>query len=240
MDNKIILYHGSEKIIENPIFGAGKKNNDFGLGFYCTESNDLAKEWAVSSLNNGFSNKYTLDTEYLKVLNLNSSDYTILNWIAILVEHRLFSIKTPVARRAKQYLIDYFSINVNAYDLIIGYRADDSYFDYAESFVNNGVSVEQLAMAMRLGKLGEQIVLKSKFAFSHLHYEGFENAEKDKYYILRKARNEEANQLYLTMLEEESDGLYIQDIMRGGISNDDPRIPRNLSASCPGSPWGCV
>ncbi|MFR4015042.1 MAG: DUF3990 domain-containing protein [Holdemanella porci] len=93
MDNKIILYHGSEKIIENPIFGAGKKNNDFGLGFYCTESNDLAKEWAVSSLNNGFSNKYTLDTEYLKVLNLNSSDYTILNWIAILVEHRLFSIK---------------------------------------------------------------------------------------------------------------------------------------------------
>ena len=95
-------------------------------------------------------------------------------------------------------------------------------------------------MAMRLGKLGEQIVLKSKFAFSHLHYEGFENAEKDKYYILRKARNEEANQLYLTMLEEESDGLYIQDIMRGGISNDDPRIPRNLSASCPGSPWGCV
>lgn len=240
MDNKIILYHGSEKIIENPIFGAGKKNNDFGLGFYCTESNDLAKEWAVSSLNDGYCNKYTLDTEYLKILNLNSSDYTILNWIAILVEHRLFSIKTPVARRAKQYLIDYFSINVNAYDLIIGYRADDSYFDYAESFVNNGISVEQLAMAMRLGKLGEQIVLKSKFAFSHLHYEGFENAEKDKYYILRKARNEEANQLYLTMLEEESDGLYIQDIMRGGISNDDLRIPRNLSVSCPGSPWGCV
>ena len=157
-----------------------------------------------------------------------------------MVEHRLFATKTPVARRAKRYLVDHFGINVNAFDLIVGYRADDSYFDYAESFVNNGISVEQLAMAMRLGKLGEQIVLKSKFAFSHLHYEGFENAEKDKYYILRKARNEEANQLYLTMLEEESDGLYIQDIMRGGISNDDPRIPRNLSASCPGSPWGCV
>lgn len=44
MDNKIILYHESEKIIENPIFGVGKKNNDFGLGFYCTQSNDLAKE----------------------------------------------------------------------------------------------------------------------------------------------------------------------------------------------------
>ena len=32
MEKEIILYHGSEKIIENPVFGAGKKNNDFGLG----------------------------------------------------------------------------------------------------------------------------------------------------------------------------------------------------------------
>ena len=82
---------------------------------------------------------------------------------------------------------------------------------------------------MRLGKLGEQIVLKSKFAFDRIRYEGFDIAEKDKYYVLRKSRDDEANQLYLDMLEEEDDGLYIQDIMRGGIRNDDPRIPRNLS-----------
>ena len=145
-----------------------------------------------------------------------------------MVEHRLFSIKTPVARRAKRYLIDNFGINVNAYDLITGYRADASYFDYAESFLINGISVEQLARAMRLGKLGEQIVLKSKFAFDHIRYEGFDIAEKEKYYVLRKSRDDETNQLYLDMLKEEDDGLYIQDIMRGGIRNDDPRIPRNL------------
>lgn len=229
MGKIITIYHGSEQIVEVPTFGKGKKNNDFGLGFYCTESDDLAKEWAVSSLRNGFSNRYTLDTEYLNILNLNSPDYTILNWIAVLVEHRLFSIKTPVARRAKRYLIENFGVNVNAFDLITGYRADDSYFDYAESFLNNGISVEQLARAMRLGKLGEQIVIKSKFAFSRLHYEGFDIAEKEQYYVLRKARDDEANQLNLEMLEEESDGLYIQDIMRGGIKNDDARIPRNLS-----------
>jgi len=230
MDKLITIYHGSEKIVEQPVFGGGKRNNDFGRGFYCTESEALAKEWAVSSLRDGFSNRYTLDTEYLNILNLNSPDYTILNWIAVLVEHRLFSIKTPVARRAKQYLIDHFAVNVNAYDLIIGYRADDSYFDYAESFLNNGISVEQLAYAMGLGKLGEQLVVKSKYAFSNLKYEGFDIAEKDRYYVLRKARNDEANRLYLEMLERESDGLYIQDIMRGGIHNDDPRIPRNISA----------
>ena len=80
-----------------------------------------------------------------------------------------------------------------------------------------------------LNILGEQIVIKSKFAFSKIRYEGFEVAEKDMYYVLRKARNDEANQNYLDILEEESDGLYIQDIIRGGVLNDDPRIPRNIS-----------
>ena len=162
-------------------------------------------------------------------MNLNSPGYTILNWIAVLVEHRLFAIKTPVARRAKRYLIDHFSVNVNAFDLITGYRADDSYFDYAESFLNNGITVQQLSQAMRRGKLGEQIVVKSKFAFSRLRYDGFDIAEKETYFSLRKARNDDANRMYLEMLEQEDDGLYIQDIMRGGIQNDDPRIPRNLS-----------
>lgn len=228
--NKIItLFHGSEKVIEVPSFGEGKRNNDFGLGFYCTETENLAKEWAVSSLRDGFCNRYTLDTEYMKILNLNSPDYTILNWIAVLVEHRLFSIKTPIARRAKKYLIDNFGINVNAFDIVTGYRADDSYFDYAESFLNNAISVEQLAAAMKLGKLGEQIVLKSQFAFSRIRFEGFDVAEKEEFYVLRKARDDEANRLYLGLLEEESDGLYIQDIIRGGITNDDSRIPRNIS-----------
>ena len=229
MNQKITLYHGSEQIVESPTFGLGKQNNDFGLGFYCTESEEPAKEWAVSSLRNGFVNRYSRDTEYLKILNLNSPDYTILNWIAVLVAHRLFSIKSPAAQRAKRYLIDNFGVNVNAYDLIIGYRADDSYFDFAASFLNNGISVQQLANAMRLGKLGEQIVIKSKYAFSLLHYDGFSIAEKEKYYVRRKARNDEADRLYSDILEEETDGLYILDIIRGGIQNDDPRIPRNLS-----------
>lgn len=229
MDKLITLYRGSEVIVEVPEFGKGRKNNDYGLGFYCTESEDLAKEWAVSSLNDGFVNRYTLDTEYLNILDLNGPEYTILNWIAVLVEHRLFSIKTPIARRAKRYLIDNFGVNVNAYDLITGYRADDSYFDYAEAFLNNGISVDQLAKAMQLGKLGEQIVIKSRFAFSRLKYEGFDLAARDTFYVRRKARDDEANQLFQDILEEDDGGLYIRDIVRGGISNDDPRIPRNIS-----------
>lgn len=229
MDKMITIYHGSEKVIEVPTFGEGKKNNDFGLGFYCTESENLAKEWAVSSLRDGFSNRYTLNTEFLNILNLNSPEYSILNWIAVLVEYRLFSLKTPIAKRAKQYLIEHFGVNVNAFDVITGYRADDSYFDYAESFLNNAISVEQLSKAMKLGKIGEQVVIKSKFAFSRLQFEGFNVAEKEEYYVLRKARDDEANKLYYDLLEEGYEGLYIRDIIREEIRNDDPRIPRNIS-----------
>lgn len=228
MKKTITLYHGSENIVEVPTFGKGKLNNDFGLGFYCTESEALAMEWAVSDLHDGYANRYTIDTEYLNILHLNSSEYTILNWIAVLVEHRLFALKNPVARRAKRYMLDNFSINVNAYDIITGYRADDSYFDYAETFLNNGITVEQLAQAMRLGKLGEQIIIKSQYAFSKLHFEGYNEAAKEKYYDQRCSRTKEADRLYWQMLEEESDGLYMQDIMRGGIGNDDTRIPRNV------------
>ena len=140
-------------------------------------------------------------------------------------------MKTPIARRARQYLIDNYSVNVNAYDIIIGYRADDAYFDYAEAFLNNTISVNQLALAMKLGKLGEQIVIKSEYAFSLLKFKGFENVKTSDYYDMRKKRNEEANKRYLEILEEDdnNNSLFIRDIMNGGVKNDDPRIPKNIS-----------
>ncbi len=45
---KKTLYHGSDHIISTPQFHGGKPHNDYGYGFYCTESCEMAKEWAVS------------------------------------------------------------------------------------------------------------------------------------------------------------------------------------------------
>ena len=95
--------------------------------------------------------------------------------------------------------------------------------------MNNSITVEQLAQAMKLGKLGEQIVLKSECAFSLLRFVDATDAAKDEFYIHRKQRDDEANRLYQEILNKEEDGLYIQDIIRGAIGHDDPRIPRNLS-----------
>ena len=77
------LYHGSENIIEKPVYGKGARYNDYGKGFYCTENIELAKEWACAKQKNGYANIYDLDLSELNVLNLNSGSYNILNWLAI-------------------------------------------------------------------------------------------------------------------------------------------------------------
>lgn len=228
MEKNLIIYHGSLNIIEKPIYGYGKKNNDFGLGFYCTENIELAKEWSCSSLNDGFSNKYSIDISDLNILNLNSQEFTVLNWIAILVSHRIFKVKTPIAGRALKYLKENFYIDVDAYDIIIGYRADDSYFDFADSFLNNGINVKELVTALKLGNLGEQIVIKSEYAFSKLKFLGYEVAKREKYFVKRKARNDEATKLYVNILNNQCDGLYMNDIINKKVKIDDERIPRNI------------
>lgn len=38
------LYHGSRDIIKKPVYGYGKKYNDYGLGFYCTEDINMAAD----------------------------------------------------------------------------------------------------------------------------------------------------------------------------------------------------
>lgn len=67
--------------------------------------------------------------------------------------------------------------------MIIGYRADDSYFSFAKDFINNTISVQQLAKAMNLGNLGMQIVLKSQKAFEKIKYITYEIADYRKYYV---------------------------------------------------------
>ena len=219
------LWHGSQKIIEAPQLGFGKVHNDYGQGFYCTESLDLAKEWACSLDVDGFVNRYELDMADLKVLDLLSPQYSVLHWIALLVEHRSFRKDTAVAVGACEYLCEHFLPDANAYDVIRGWRADDSYFSYARAFVNNTITVDQLGRAMKLGNLGEQIVLKSECAFKGIRFAGFERAPLDLYGPLAKERDQEARAQYRELLAENPfEGIRIVDIVREGMTENDPRL----------------
>ena len=223
--SRLILYHGSSEIIEKPIFGKGKAYNDYGRGFYCTENFELAKEWACTEGIDGYANQYEIETDGLKILNLSSIEYTVLHWLALLMTYRKLRLSTPVMKRGAEWLKEHFLVNIEDYDAIIGYRADDSYFSFARAFVSNEISLGQLSHAMKLGKLGEQFVLKSREAFEAIQFVSYVASDNTIYYARRKARDDAARAAFFAELErDDMDGIYIRDLIRGEVKADDPRL----------------
>ena len=220
------IYHGSEKIIEHPKYGSGKKYNDYGLGFYCTDSLDMAKEWGVSRDKNGYANQYEIDCSNLLILNLNDEHYTILHWLTILLENREFDIPSGLALEAKEYLKNTFSIPYSDYDAIIGYRADDSYFSFAQDFINGTISYRQLNEAMHLGKLGQQFVLKSKKAFDQIRFFGYEVAASDEWFAKKELRDKTARREYFSMERNkwQRGDLYIAQMIDEEMKPNDLRL----------------
>ena len=106
--------------------------------------------------------------------------------------------------------------------MITGYRADDSYFSFARAYVNNEISLNQLSYAMRLGKLGEQIVLKSPKAFEHIKFISYEVADNQIYYMRRKKRDIDARNAFFAELEKDDmSGIFLRDIIRGEVTLDE-------------------
>ena len=221
MTDLIDIYHGSDHILEKPVFGEGKPYNDYGRGFYCTEHVELAKEWACSADSDGYANHYQLDCSRLSVLNLNTPDYSILNWLAILLENRKFNVAEGLPQRAKTYILENFKVDYKQYDIIMGYRANDSYFSYAGDFVNGTLSLSELSEAMRLGKLGEQVVLKSKKAFESLTFVEAVRAPRQEYFAKYKSRDDEARTRYRQIASKPvvEDETYVIDIIRNNWKN---------------------
>ena len=222
----MLLYHGSSHIIEHPVYHGGKRNNDYGYGFYTTENIELAKEWACSDEADGIVNIYDLDMSGLSVLNLNLPGYCILNWLALLTRYRSYWQNNSISEKAKKYLQDHFFIDPEDYDIVIGYRADDSYFSFAQDFISNTISYRKFGEAMHLGKLGEQVVLKSLRAHERIRFIDSVMALSTEYYIKKRQRDIVARREYRnskTASDSASD-IFMLDIMREEMKPDDPRL----------------
>ena len=223
--SKVTIYHGSPNIVV-PVYGEGKPYNDYGTGFYCTESLELSKEWACSHDSDGYANQYILNLEGLSILNLNGPEFNILNWLAILLDNRKFTIADGLPVEARKYVLNNFLPEYKSFDLIRGYRADDSYFSYANDFINNSLSLSDLKEAMMLGKLGEQIVLKSRRAFDAVTLVGTIPADRSEYYARYCRRDSEARLKYREIASHtfSPDEIYVIDLIRENVKNGDARL----------------
>ena len=117
-------------------------------------------------------------------------------------------------------------MNYQDYDVIIGYRADDSYFAFAQDFLSGTISYRQLSNAMKFGNLGQQFVLKSKKAFSLLKYVDNHYADADTWFAQKESRDKLARREYFDAErnKRQRGDLYITQILDERMTADDPRL----------------
>lgn len=202
--SKIVVFHGSNRVIKEPEFGYGNKHNDYGLGFYCTRDINAAREWANKDSRFGILNKYEINLSGLKVLNLNNEPFTVMHWITLLLNNRVISDEDYLdsIKPGLDYLNEHYFVDVSGYDVIIGYRADDSYFRFPLMLLENEITLESLDEIYHLGYLGEQIAFMSKKAFSRLKYLESSSVHKS-YYDKYQNRIKDANDKFKEIAKKE-------------------------------------
>lgn len=178
--DKIKVFHGSDHIIRNPRYLGGKEDNDYGNGFYTTEYEERARSWAALNGNPEKSvvNIYELNLEGLRILDLSRCG--VLAWIAEVVAHR--GTNQEAASIVGEKLVEVYKIDTEGYDIIKGYRADDSYTQVIEAFLTNQIHIEEVKKLFYKGSLGNQIFLKSEKAFQQICWCGSYETEIEESY----------------------------------------------------------
>jgi len=211
----MILYYGADASFANPRYNFGNASNDYGLGFYLTPDKEMARLWAEQYKSGGQVVSYDLELEKLNVCKLeDASEENILQWITLLTKHR-FSVTERQRYKAElEWLAKHYSVDLGSFDMVIGYRADDSYFRYSKDFVANEITIELLGRAMKLGKLGLQYVLISEKSFTHIKelarekvkytpaYENFRAEVLQEYNLLKASDDKINNETLLDLMRK--------------------------------------
>lgn len=169
------IYHGSKNIIRNPLAHGSDSLNDYGPSFYLTLDLESAKSWACKNDTIGLANVYDVDSDKynkLKILDLtDKKKYSFLHWLAILMHFRELSTSFVDENGDALRWLEKYYIDVNSYDVVIGYRADDAYFRFPLQFVSNNLAVEDMEEIFLLGNLGVQHAFMSEKAINLLKFE---------------------------------------------------------------------
>ena len=91
--NEIIVYHGGTEIVDKPDCRLGRKNLDFGQGFYVTDIRDQAVKWAenMSRSRNkpAVLNRYRLDRDaVIKEMYCKIFDAYDVQWLEFIIANR--------------------------------------------------------------------------------------------------------------------------------------------------------
>ena len=146
------LYHTGFLTITKPDVHYGRKNADFGQGFYLSDDEEFSKRWAKRRKGSDtILNTYELDTDGLRVKRFVRD----AEWFDYLYHNRAG-----------------YADSLSEYDVIIGPIANDTIFD-TWGVITSGLLPQELALELlQLGGEYHQIVLKTEKAVSQLWFIG--------------------------------------------------------------------
>lgn len=151
------LYHGSNVIVEHPLVNLGRKDLDFGPGFYLTPLYEQASKWAI------------------RIKTIRRAEQAIVN---------IYEFLQPTEcniKRFEAYDKDWLNFIVDSragkrpwmgYDIIAGGVADDRVIDTVEAYINGYADVEHTLRQLVYHKPNYQIcILNQKIADEYLQYQ---------------------------------------------------------------------
>jgi hypothetical protein len=142
----MMIYHGSTEIVENPRLIKTTMGRDFGVGFYTTDIETQAVNWARRKSrqfkNKNLSpilNKYEMDDAAYEILKVLRFPEASLEWMDFVINCRSN--------------IDYS----HGYDVVVGKIADDNVGETILYVLNKVMRPEDALERLRFEKINNQI-----------------------------------------------------------------------------------
>ncbi len=151
------LYHTGYAPIPAPDLRRGRRNADFGQGFYCADTDAFAGKWARERRGERvYVNAYELDETGLAILRLERDE----EWYRIVFSNR--------AGRG--------DLTAGA-DAVVGPIANDTVYDTLGVFTSGFLAPEEALRLLRVGPCYTQIALKTERAAAQLRFLGARELE---------------------------------------------------------------
>ena len=144
----MILYHGSNAIVEYPEIRKAKYNKDFYFGFYCTRYQEQAERWATRYGKKGYVNQYEYEPN--EKLNYLLFEEMTEEWLDFII----------ACRSGKDH----------EYDIVIGAMADDQIYNFVSDYMDGTITREQFWVLAKFKYPTHQIAFCSKESLKCLKY----------------------------------------------------------------------
>lgn len=154
----MLLYHGSNVIVENPQILKSLRALDFGSGFYLTSDYVQAEKWARlvakrRQQSQAIVNSYEFNNELANnSLNILKFDSANGEWLDFVVAHRK-------------------GLQTHNYDLVIGAVANDSTLPVIDDYMDDRYTKDEAIKRLLPQKLTDQYAFCTDLSLSCLSYQ---------------------------------------------------------------------